>query len=83
MTERQPVVDLSEEVTHIGGVFSLHLTLEPVHFVHVFTKQGSIIIRELRISLSNAPFMISSRHEETVWIEQLESEQSKDALNTE
>ena len=27
--------------------------------------------------------MISSRHKETVWIKQFESEQSKDALNTE
>ena len=35
MTERKPVVDLSEELTHVGRVFRLHLPLEPVHLVHV------------------------------------------------
>ena len=35
MTERKPVVDLSEELAHVSRVFRLHLPLEPVHLVHV------------------------------------------------
>ena len=37
MTERQPVINLGKEITHVGRVLGLHLTLEPVHLVHVFT----------------------------------------------
>ena len=35
VTEGKPVVDLSEELAHVGRVFGLHLPLEPVHLVHV------------------------------------------------
>ena len=36
MTQRQPVVHFGKQIAHDSGVFSLHLTLESVHFVHVF-----------------------------------------------
>ena len=36
VTQRQPVVDLGEELAHVGGVLRLHLALESVHLVHVF-----------------------------------------------
>ena len=37
MAEGEPVVDLGEQVAHVGGVLGLHLALEPVHLVHVLT----------------------------------------------
>ena len=36
VTQRQPVVDLGEELAHVGGVLRLHLALESVHLIHVF-----------------------------------------------
>ena len=37
MAQWQPIVNFSENVDHIGGVFSFDLTFEAVHFVHVLT----------------------------------------------
>ena len=46
VTERKPVVDLSEELAHVGRVFRLHLPLEAVHLVHVLAgRRNKVIIR--------------------------------------
>ena len=75
MTERKPVVDLSEELAHVGRVFRLHLPLEPVHLVHVLARRKKRITnRSVSFgSFEYKPFMISPRHEETVGIEKFES----------
>ena len=49
MTERKPVVDLSEELTHVGRVFRLHLPLEPVHLVHVLAVRKNKICNNPRL----------------------------------
>ena len=36
MSQWKPVVDLREEIHHVGRVLGFHFTLEAVHFVHVF-----------------------------------------------
>ena len=36
MSQRKPVVDLGEEIHHVGRVLGFHFALESVHFVHVF-----------------------------------------------
>ena len=43
VTEGKPVVDLSEELAHVGRVFGLHLPLEPVHLVHVLAVRKNKI----------------------------------------
>ena len=37
MAQWQPIVNFSENVDHIGRVFSFDLAFETVHFVHVLT----------------------------------------------
>ena len=39
MAKGEPVVHLSEQVAHVGAVLGLHLALEPIHLVHVFTGE--------------------------------------------
>lgn len=45
LCERKPLEDFTEELEHLGGVLRFHLTLEPVHLIHVirlvvtFTKR--------------------------------------------
>jgi hypothetical protein len=38
VAEREPVVDLCEQVAHVARVLGLHLALEPVHLVHVLAS---------------------------------------------
>ena len=42
MAKGEPVVHLSEQVAHVGAVLGLHLALEPIHLVHVFTGEKKV-----------------------------------------
>jgi len=59
MSEGKPVVNFSKEICHIGRVFRFHLTLEPVHFIHIFTlvvstrHEKMIGIKQLERELEN------------------------------
>ncbi len=65
--ERKPLEDFTEELEHLGRVLRFHLTLEPVHLIHVirlvvaFTKD--ILDQKMSPSHTN---MLGNMYKETL-----------------